>query len=275
MLSSLLRDVSAVIGASMFLVALISALFAPLIAPYDPIAQSPSRRLQAPSADHLLGTDAFGRDILSRVIYGSRTSISVGVISTGIGLTVGASFGVISGMYGGKTDQVIMRAMDVMLSFPYILLAIILMALLGPGLLNLVIAVGVSRVPIFARVSRSVVLSIRSNEYIEAAISLGSSSRHIILQHVIPNIMAPLIVQGTSVMAEAIVTAAALNFLGLGIQPPTPDWGAMVSDGRRFIFDYYYIPLFPGIAITILVLSLNLVGDWLRDVLDPRLRGLT
>lgn len=273
MLKRFFRNASAVIGAALLALAVVSALLAPAIAPYDPVVQATAKRLQGPSRTHWLGTDDFGRDILSRVIYGTRTSIAVGVIATSIGLAVGGCLGIVSGFQGGRTDQIVMRGMDVTLSFPSILLAILIMALLGPNLLNLVIAIGVARVPLFARLSRSVVLSVKSNEYVEAAISVGSKTPRIILRHVLPNITAPLIVQGTAALAEAIVTAAALNFLGLGIQPPTPDWGAMVSDGRRFIFDHPYIPLFPGLAITVLVLSLNLVGDWLRDVLDPRLRG--
>jgi ABC-type dipeptide/oligopeptide/nickel transport system permease subunit len=273
MLKSFLRNTSAIIGAALLVMAALAALFASYIAPYDPIAQDTANRLQAPSPAHWLGTDDFGRDILSRIIYGTRTSIAVGVIATAVGLMAGASLGVFGGFRGGRTDQVIMRAMDVMLSFPSILMAILIMALLGPSLMNLVIAIGLARVPLFARLSRSVVLSVRASEYVEAAVSLGSETPRIIVRHVLPNITAPLVVQGTATLAEAIVTAAALNFLGLGIQPPTPDWGAMVSDGRRFIFDHPYIPLFPGLAITGLVLSLNLVGDWLRDALDPRLRG--
>ncbi len=273
MLKRFFRNASAVTGAALLALAVISALLAPAVAPYDPVVQDSAKRLQGPSRAHWLGTDDFGRDILSRVIYGTRTSIAVGVLATSIGLVVGACLGIVGGFQGGRTDQITMRAMDVMLSFPSILLAILIVALLGPNLLNLVIAIGVARVPLFARLSRSVVLSVKSNEYVEAAISVGSKTPRIILRHVLPNITAPLIVQGTAALAEAIVTAAALNFLGLGIQPPTPDWGAMVSDGRRFIFDHPYIPLFPGLAITVLVLSLNLVGDWLRDVLDPRLRG--
>jgi peptide/nickel transport system permease protein len=162
--------------------------------------------------------------------------------------------------------------MDVLLSFPYILLAVVIMALLGPGISNLMIAIGVSRIPVFARVSRSIVLSVKTNEYVEAARSLGGSDRRILSRHIFPNVIPPLIVQATASLGEAVVVAASLNFLGLGIQPPTPDWGAMVSDGRRYIFDRYYIPLFPGLAITLAVLSMNLLGDWVRDVLDPRQR---
>lgn len=269
-LRSFFRNIPAVVGAGILLLCLLSAVFAPLIAPYDPIAQNTPNRLQGPSAAHWLGTDDFGRDILSRIVYGSRTSMLVGVVATGIGLTLGTLLGITGGFLGGRIDQLVMRAMDILLSFPYILLAIVIMAFLGPGLVNLMMAIGLSRVPIFARVTRSVVLSIKNNEYIEAARSLGLRDRNILVRHVLPNVIPPLIVQGTASVAEAVVVGASLNFLGLGIQPPTPDWGAMVSDGRRYVFDKYYIPLFPGLAITAVVLSMNLVGDWLRDILDPR-----
>jgi ABC-type dipeptide/oligopeptide/nickel transport system permease subunit len=260
------------VGAGVLAVCLACALFAPFLAPYDPIVQDTANRLKGPTAAHWLGTDDFGRDILSRIIYGSRTSMLVGVAATSIGLSLGTLLGVLGGFAGGRTDQGIMRGMDILLSFPYILLAIVIMALLGPGISNLMIAIGVSRLPIFARVSRSVVLAIKHNEYIDAARSLGARDRRLLARHVLPNVIPPLIVQGTASLAEAVVVAASLNFLGLGIQPPTPDWGAMVSDGRRYVFDRYYIPLFPGLAITAAVLSMNLVGDWVRDVLDPRQR---
>jgi ABC-type dipeptide/oligopeptide/nickel transport system permease subunit len=271
-LRSFQRNVPAVLGTAVLAICLLCALFAPLIAPYDPVVQNTANRLQGPTATHWLGTDDFGRDILSRIIYGSRTSMLVGVVATGIGLTAGTLLGVTAGFVGRRVDQVIMRGMDVLLSFPYILLAIVIMALLGPGIANLMIAIGVSRLPVFARVSRSIVLGIKNNEYVDAARSLGVPNRRILRRHILPNVIPPLIVQGTASLAEAVVVAASLNFLGLGIQPPTPDWGAMVSDGRRYVFDKYYIPLFPGLAITAVVLSMNLVGDWLRDVLDPRQR---
>jgi ABC-type dipeptide/oligopeptide/nickel transport system permease subunit len=271
-LRSFVRNVPAMVGAGVLAVCLACALFAPFLAPYDPIVQDTANRLKGPTAAHWLGTDDFGRDILSRIIYGSRTSMLVGVAATSIGLSLGTLLGVLGGFAGGRTDQGIMRGMDILLSFPYILLAIVIMALLGPGISNLMIAIGVSRLPIFARVSRSVVLAIKHNEYIDAARSLGARDRRLLARHVLPNVIPPLIVQGTASLAEAVVVAASLNFLGLGIQPPTPDWGAMVSDGRRYVFDRYYIPLFPGLAITAAVLSMNLVGDWVRDVLDPRQR---
>lgn len=261
-------------GLVIFLVTLICAAFAQFIAPYDPIVQNIADRLQLPSPAHWMGTDDFGRDLFSRVIHGARTSVVTGIVATGMGLLVGTLLGLAGGFYGGRVDRTVSAVTDVMLSFPYILLAILIVAVIGPGLINVMLAVGVSRVPIFTRLVRSAVLGVRANEYVVAATSIGSSNLRIITKHVFPNIAAALIVQASSTMAEAIVTASALNFLGLGIQPPTPDWGAMVSEGRRFIFDRAYIPLFPGLAITALVLSLNLIGDWLRDVLDPRLRGL-
>lgn len=274
MLRSLFRNQAALLGIAVFLITLFAALFAPQIAPHDPVVQNTSQRLQKPSAQHWLGTDEFGRDMLSRVIYGARTSMVTGVVATLTGLALGAVLGVLSGYFGGRVDRLIMAAADIMLSFPYILLAILIVAMVGPGLVNLMVAIGLSRVPIFTRLVRSAVLSVKGQDYVLAAVSVGARHRRVIGKHVVPNIIAPLIVQASSTMAEAIVTASALNFLGLGIQPPTPDWGAMVSEGRRFIFDHYYIPLFPGLAITMLVLSLNLVGDWLRDALDPRLKGL-
>jgi peptide/nickel transport system permease protein len=271
---SLARNRAAQAGVAIFLVTLACAIFAPLIAPYDPIIQNTSVRLQGPSAEHWMGTDDFGRDLFSRVIYGARTSVVTGVVATGTGLLIGTFLGLAGGFYGGRVDRAVSALSDIMLSFPYILLAILIVAIIGPGLVNVMLAVGISRVPIFTRLVRSAVLGVKTNEYVVAATSVGASNLRIIAKHVFPNIAAALIVQASSTMAEAIVTASALNFLGLGVQPPTPDWGAMVSEGRRFIFDRAYIPLFPGLAITALVLSLNLIGDWLRDVLDPRLRGL-
>jgi peptide/nickel transport system permease protein len=271
---SLARNRAAQAGVAIFLVTLACAIFAPVIAPYDPIIQNTSVRLQGPSIQHWMGTDDFGRDLFSRVIYGARTSVVTGVVATGIGLLIGTFLGLAGGFYGGRVDRAVSALSDIMLSFPYILLAILIVAIIGPGLVNVMLAVGISRVPIFTRLVRSAVLGVKTNEYVVAATSVGASNVRIIAKHVFPNIAAALIVQASSTMAEAIVTASALNFLGLGVQPPTPDWGAMVSEGRRFIFDRAYIPLFPGLAITALVLSLNLIGDWLRDVLDPRLRGL-
>jgi peptide/nickel transport system permease protein len=261
-------------GVAIFLVTLACAALPDVIAPYNPIVQNTADRLQGPSAAHWMGTDDFGRDLFSRVIHGARTSVVTGIVATGVGLLIGTVLGLAGGFYGGRIDRAVSAVSDVMLSFPYILLAILIVAIIGPGLINVMLAVGISRVPIFTRLVRSSVLGVKSNEYVVAATSVGASNFRIVTRHVFPNIVAALIVQASATMAEAIVTASALNFLGLGVQPPTPDWGAMVSEGRRFIFDRAYIPLFPGLAITALVLSLNLIGDWLRDALDPRLRGL-
>lgn len=264
---------SAGLGMAIVLIILIAAVAAPILAPYDPVSQDSDRRLHPPSRQHWLGTDEFGRDLFSRILFGARPALLVGFSATSIGVLAGASLGVVAGFFGGVLDHGIMQVVDVLLSFPTILLAIVIMAVLGPSLGNVMIAVGISRVPILARVTRGVVLGIRNEQYIEAAEALGMAPARVIGRHVVPNVLPTLIVQGTATLAEAIVIAAALNFLGLGVQPPTPDWGAMVSDGRRFIFDHVHIPLFPGLAIAVLVLSLNMVGDWLRDVLDPRLRG--
>ena len=274
LLRSLQRNPAAIAGVAILLVTLVCAVFAQVVAPYDPIVQNTAERLQGPSSSHWMGTDDFGRDLFSRVIHGARTSVITGIVATGTGLLVGTLLGLAGGFYGGRVDRVVSAVTDVMLSFPYILLAILIVAVIGPGLINVMLAVGISRVPIFTRLVRSAVLGVKTNEYVLAATNVGASDLRVISKHVFPNIAAALIVQASSTMAEAIVTASALNFLGLGVQPPTPDWGAMVSEGRRFIFDRSYIPLFPGLAITALVLSLNLIGDWLRDVLDPRLRGV-
>ncbi|OPZ56907.1 MAG: Glutathione transport system permease protein GsiD [Synergistetes bacterium ADurb.Bin520] len=227
---------------------------------------------EPPSAQFWLGTDEFGRDILSRIIYGARISLMVGFISVGIAMCVGGVLGAVAGYYGGRTDNLIMRAMDILLSIPSILLAIAIAASLGPGLFNLMIAVGIAAIPQYARIVRGSVLSIRGQEFVEAARAVGSSDARIIFKHILPNCMAPIIVQGTLGVATAILVAAGLSFIGLGTQPPIPEWGAMLSGGRSYIRDYPYMTLFPGIAIMLTILALNFVGDGLRDALDPKLK---
>ena len=227
---------------------------------------------ELPSAKHLLGTDEFGRDIMSRLIYGARVSLQVGFIAVGISLVVGGLLGAFSGFYGGTLDNVIMRVMDVLLAVPQTLLAIAIAAALGPGLFNMMIAVGISAVPNYARIVRSSVLSIRGMEYVEAARAVGSSDFRIILRHIIPNSMAPIIVQSTLGVASAILNAAGLSFIGLGIQPPNPEWGAMLSGGRQYIRDFPHLTLYPGLAIMLTILALNFLGDGLRDALDPKLK---
>ncbi|MCL4459429.1 MAG: ABC transporter permease [Chloroflexi bacterium] len=264
--------VSACAGLVVFTLVL-TAIFAPVISPYDPLQIDLPNRLQAPNWDHWLGTDDFGRDMLSRIIFGTRLSLLSGGLSVLIALAVGLVLGIVSGYFGGISDSLIMRSMDVLLSFPAILLAIVVMALLGPGLSNVIIAVGVSQVAIFARLARSMTLSIRANEYIEAAISVGAGTRRILARYILPNIVTLMMVQATATLGSAIVMAASLNFLGMGVQPPTPDWGAMVNEGQKFMFQHQHIPLFPGLAIALAVLSLNLWGDGLQKMLDPALRG--
>jgi peptide/nickel transport system permease protein len=259
-------------GLSVILILVFMAIFADFIAPYSYSKQNLTHTFETSSKQFLLGTDEFGRDILSRLIYGARISLQVGFIAVGIALVVGGMLGAIAGYYGGWMDNVLMRAMDVMLSIPGILLAIAIAAALGPGLFNLMIAVGISAVPNYARIIRGSVLSIREMEFIEAAHAVGSSDLRIILKHIIPNSMAPIIVQSTLGVAAAILNAAGLSFIGLGIQPPYPEWGAMLSGGRQYIRDYPHLTLYPGLTIMITILALNFLGDGLRDALDPKLK---
>jgi len=268
----LLKNKAAMVGLGIIGLLILTAVFAPLLAPYNPIETKILFRLQAPSADHLLGTDDLGRDILSRIIYGSRISLQVGLISVGIALVFGVGSGVVAGYYGGKVDMLIMRFMDIMLAFPSILLAIAIMAILGPQLSNAMLAIGIVNLPRFARIVRSSVLTVKEEEYISAAKSLGASDLRIMLKHLLPNCLAPLIVQSTLSIAGAILEAASLSFLGLGAQPPTPEWGAMLSAGRASLQIAPWVVAFPGLAIAITVLGFNLFGDGLRDALDPKMK---
>jgi peptide/nickel transport system permease protein len=248
------------------------ALSADFIAPYDYAQQNIRNRLLSPSEKFYFGTDEFGRDILSRIIYGSRVSLVVGFIAVGIALFSGGLLGAVAGFYGQRIDNIIMRIMDIFLSIPAILMSISIAATLGPGLFNLMVAVGISTMPRYARVVRSSVLSLKGQEFIEAARAVGSSNFRILFRHVLPNCMAPIIVQSTLGVAQAILLAAGLSFIGLGIQPPYPEWGAMLSEGRTFIRTHPHLTFFPGLAIMITILALNFLGDGLRDVLDPKLK---
>jgi peptide/nickel transport system permease protein len=259
-------------GAIVLLIVLFCALFAAQIAPYNPTKQDFRVQLQPPSREHLMGTDDLGRDVYSRVIFGSQASLAAGAVAASLALGVGLVLGMLAAYYGGRTDTVIMRGMDVVLAFPYILLAIAVVAILGPGLRNAMIAIGIVYIPFYARVVRGSVLSIRGREYVDAARTLGASDHRIMWQHVLPNTLAPLIVLTTLNIGQAIIDTAGLSFLGLGTQPPTPDWGNMLAGGRNYIIDAPWIVTFPGLAILVTVLAFNLMGDALRDAFDPRLR---
>ncbi|MEA1976007.1 MAG: ABC transporter permease [Bacillota bacterium] len=262
--------------AGMVLIALFVclALFAPLIGDYqdDALKMNVRERLQSPNMEHWFGTDEFGRDIFIRIVYGTRISLFVGIISVSIALSFGGFLGSIAGYYGGKIDNVIMRILDVILAIPAILLAITIVAALGASIMNLMIAIGIANIPGFARVVRASILSVKDQEYIEAARAIGAKDHTIILRHVLPNSMAPIIVFATLKVATAIMATASLSFIGLGVQPPTPEWGSMLAGGRAYIRDQMYIVLYPGLAIVFSVLSLNLIGDGLRDALDPKLK---
>jgi ABC-type dipeptide/oligopeptide/nickel transport systems, permease components len=267
------RNKLALVGLAIILILIITALFANVIAPYPYAKQNLKETLQFPSSKHILGTDEFGRDLFSRIVYGSRISLEVGFIAVSISVITGGFIGAMAGYYGGWLDNVLMRIMDILLSIPQILLAISIVAALGPGIVNLMIAVGISSIPQYARIVRASVLSVKDQEFVEAAKAAGSGNIRIIFKHILPNCLAPIIVQSTLGVAVAILTAAGLSFIGLGITPPTPEWGSMLSGGRQYIRDYWYLTLFPGLTIVITILGLNMFGDGLRDALDPKLKN--
>lgn len=263
----------AVAGAFILIAIVLAAVFAPFVAPEDPAVQNLARQGLPPgTAGTLLGADQLGRDVLSRLIYGARIALQVGLISIAIALVIGTAIGTVAGYFGGWLDDVVMRAMDVLLAFPYLLLAIAIVAALGPGVANTIIAITVWLTPTYARLSRSVVLTVRRNAYVEAARAIGASHPGIMLRHVLPNILTPLLVQTTLDFARAIMMEAGLSFLGYGVQPPIPSWGSMIAEGRNELLISPHIATAPGIAIVITVLCLNLVGDALREALDPRAR---
>lgn len=264
----------AMLGFTILIVLVLLAIFADVIADYDTVVikQNLSERLMPPNGKHWLGTDEFGRDIFARIIHGARVSLKVGLLAISISILVGGFLGAISGYYGGIIDNIVMRIMDIFLAVPSILLAIAIVSALGPSIMNLMISISVSYIPTFARIVRASVLSVRDQEFIEAARAIGASNLRIILRHIIPNSLAPVIVQGTLGVAGAILSIAGLSFIGLGIQPPAPEWGSMLSGGRQYLRYAWWVTTFPGIAIVITILSLNLLGDGLRDALDPKLK---
>lgn len=271
-LRRLFRNKLAIIGMVILGLFVFCALFAPWIAPYDPIAQDVTRRREPPSWEHPFGMDEVGRDLLSRVIYGARVSLYVGVASVSLAIIAGTLIGAVSGYAGGWVDNVVMRIMDIMLAFPSLLLAIAIVAILGPGLLNMLYAIAFVSIPAYARIVRASVLAAKEMDYTLAARAIGCSSSRILFRHIMPNCLTPIIVQGTLGIATAILDAAGLSFLGLGAQPPTPEWGAMLGQGRGSVFTAPHVVIFPGLAIMLSVLGFNLLGDGLRDALDPRLR---
>ncbi|HEY8418498.1 MAG TPA: ABC transporter permease [Limnochordales bacterium] len=265
------RHRTAAVGGVMIILFTLVAIFAPYIAPHDPFALNFRHRLEGPSSQFWLGTDELGRDILSRIIYGSRISMTVGVVSVAIGLVIGGLLGALAGFFR-PLDNVIMRLVDIMLAFPSILLAIAVVSILGPGLTNLMIAVGIRSVPSFARMVRGMVLQVSQLEYTVAARALGATEARILFRTVLPNCLAPVLVFSTLEMAKAILLGSILSFVGLGPEPPTPEWGKMVADARAVLRNAPHVALFPGLAILLTVLGFNLLGDGLRDTLDPRLR---
>jgi peptide/nickel transport system permease protein len=269
-----LKNKTAVVGLVIFTLIVAVAVFAPWIADYNKVVvkMNIAERLQHPSAVHWLGTDELGRDILARMVYGARVSLTIGISAIFVSLVVGLVLGGAAGYYGGKIDSLIMRAMDVFLSLPDVLLALAIIAAFGNTKMNLTVAIGLSFAPKFSRVVRSAVMGVRDNEYVEAARSIGAVDRRIIARHVLPNCIGPIIVQVTLYVANAILTIAALSFIGLGIQPPAPEWGNMLASGRTFMRDFPHIVMAPGLAIFFTILALNLLGDGLRDTLDPRLK---
>jgi peptide/nickel transport system permease protein len=266
------RNRGGVVGVFIVITFALVAMLAEAIVPYNPVQQDLSVALQRPGKSHLLGTDELGRDILSRIIMGARVSLLMSVAAV-IGASVmGTLLGAVAGYFGGRLDHVTMRCIDVLLALPGILLAITIIAVLGVGLINVVVAIAINGIPVFARLARAATLTVKENEYVQAARALGANDRCILVSHLFPNIAAPLLVQSTLLMATAILTASSLSFLGLGAQPPTPEWGSMLSSGRSYLTSSPHVGTFPGIALMMVVLGFNMLGDGLRDALDPRLK---
>ncbi len=265
----------AMVGLIIMVLLIVLAICAPLLADYeeDAIKQNMKERLQYPSKEHIFGTDQYGRDIFARIIFGARVSLSVGLLTVLVSLTIGAIIGSIAGYFGGKVDNILMRITDVFLAIPHMLMAISIVAALGPGIGNLLVAMVISNVPRFSRIVRSSVISIKDQEFIEAAKACGTSNSRIILKHIMPNVIGPIIVQATLSIAAIIINISGLSFLGLGVKAPTPEWGTMLAEGKTQMRYYPYLIMIPGMAIVITVMALNLMGDGLRDALDPKLKN--
>lgn len=272
MIRQLRKDKAAMFGLGLMLLIVATALLAPIIAPHDPLDISHGR-FEPPGGTYLLGTDELGRDLFSRLMFGARISLRVGLISVGIAIALGVPLGLIAGYFGEVIDNIITRAMDVLLAFPSILLAIMIVSILGPGLDNAMIAIGLANIPTYTRLVRGSTLLEKRKDYVQAARAVGVRSGRVLAYHVLPNIVAPVIVFGTLGVATAILSAAGLSFIGLGAQPPTPEWGAMLSQGRNYLQTEWWVATIPGLAIVVTVLGINLLGDGLRDALDPYLRS--
>ncbi len=269
----LLRDPFTCVAVAVLALLALAAVTAPLIAPYDPAEIDAFNTLKGPSAAHPLGVDENGRDVLSRLIYGTRISLTVGLVSVGVAMLFGVPLGLVAGYFGKWADTIIMRLMDAILAFPSLILALAIVVMLGQGIMQLMIAIGITSIPVYARLVRAQVLSLRTLDYVNAARAMGAPDRRILLHHILPNTTAPIIVQGSLGIAFAILSEAGLSFLGLGVKPPTPAWGGMLQKAIPHIYRAPYLSIFPGLAIFVTVLALNILGDALRDTLDPRLRG--
>jgi ABC-type dipeptide/oligopeptide/nickel transport system permease subunit len=271
-IKELIKDPMGRIGFIGVLIIIILSVLAPLIAPYDITEMFTRDKLTAPGSQYLFGTDNFGRDVFSRVIFGAKVSLKVGIVSVGISATLGLIFGVTAGYFEGKVDNIIMRFMDILFAFPSILLALFIVSVLGPNITNTMIAIGIVNTPVFTRTVRASVISVKSMEYITSATSIGLKPINIILRHIVPNILAPFTVQATLALSGAILTEASMSFLGLGIQPPDPSWGSMLNESRKYMETSPWLVIFPAIFIIFTILSFNILGDSLRDVLDPKLK---
>ncbi len=272
-LYTFLKNRVAVIGFFATLLIVLIAIFAPWVAPYDPVKQSIVDRLSPANEQYWLGTDSYGRDLLSRIIWGARPSLIIGIVSVGIGMVIGMIFGMLAGYYGGIFDSLFMRVVDVLMAFPTFLLGLLIATVLGGGIVNLIIAISITMVPRFARLARAPTLSIIEKEYVEASKAIGQKDLQILLFHVLPNIIGPILVLGTLWTATAIRIEASLSFLGLGVQPPTPTWGGMLNEGVDRLTEAPWMAIYPGLALTITVIAFNMIGDGLRDIIDPKLRG--
>ena len=263
------------IGLVVFLIVVVAAIFAPLLAPFDPNDQNILEKLRAPTLEHWLGTDSFGRDTLSRLLYGARISLIIGIVSTFAAMLIGTVIGMLAGWHGGRLDTVTMQAMDVLLAFPSLILGLILVAMLGPSMINIIIAIALTSIPPFARIARAPTIAVKEREFVDAGRALGYSDTRILVGHILPNIFPEILVMGSLWLANAIRTEASLAFVGLGVKPPIATWGGMIREGFENILDSYSLALVPSVAILVLIFALNLLGDGLRDAIDPKLKGET